>query len=205
MINANQFIELLLNEADGNEKCGSLIKLIIPKKAYLKNNSETIDLGTAIKMKSDSYFIDYSDENNTVDYTLIVSRNDMCEVIGVDISLMNNNNHTITYYGSIKNPNRNIFRLTRVSSNGVYTIKFYLINDKKFLCEEKYYDQKNALALGNIIENPEAFDKAEECGLEANTQNIFTLEPDLKSVIEYFDCMADQFSNNNFWSKKLIN
>lgn len=205
MINANQFIEKLLEEADGNEKYGSLIKLIIPRNAYLKSSSETIDLETAINMKSDSYYIDYSDEENNLEYTLFVSRNDLCEVIGIDISLMNNNNHTITYYGSIKDPKRNKFRLTRVSNNGVYTIKFYLINDKKFLCDEKYYDQRSAMALGSIIGNPEAFDKADECGLEASTRNIFTIEPDLKSVIEYFDCMADQFSNYNFWSKKLIN
>ncbi len=207
MINANQFIEKLLDEASGNEKYGSLIKLILPKNAYLKSSTDTIDLETAINMKSNSYYIEYLDENNGREYRLFVYRNDLCEVTGFDISLMDISNHTITYYSStiINDLKDKTFRLTRITNNGVYTIKFHLIYDKKFLCEEKYYDTVNAKSIGNLIGNPEALDLADECCLESNIQNIFTLNPDLKSVIEYFDCMADQFSNYNFWSKKLVN
>lgn len=211
MLKPLQFIKNLLNEAGGNEKYGSLIKLILPMKAYLNSGSEVICLETAIDMKENCYFLKYYDENRNLNYALFVYRNEFGIVTGFDISLIDNDNRLITYYSSTKinEPKNKRFRFTRIGYDKMYTISFKLIEgtneNRKFLCDEKYYDQKSTNAIADLYSESELLDLADDCSLEPEGQNIFTLEPDLKTVIDYFECITMNFSDNDFWEKRLVN
>ena len=211
MLKPMQFINNLLEEASGNEEYGSLIKLILPKNIFLKAGLKIANLEDALVMKENSYFIEYFDENNNIRYTLIVYRNELKEVTGYDISLVDNNNYTITYYSStsINDSQNKKFRFTRVGYDKMYTISFKLIKglnkNKKFLCEERYYDSKSTAEIADLYSESEALDLAEECSLESEGHNIFTLDPNLKTVIDYFECITINLSSDDFWSKRLLN